>query len=484
MNEKETATVAAETPKNKNSLLITLIVALIVVGVGVGAYFLLTRESSAKGYTPVTSLSKEEMTLLVKDLPPEAIQQLTAQPEKKAEIAKNLTDMFTVANRAAKEGLGQEDYFKREMDNISTEITAIVYDRAINKDKGPMPPFGNITDEQIKQFYAGTDGSQGILDKIGLGNNTAKAREKAFETYLNNKIEFFKKTGAVKDDRDISEDEKKQARDYFAKTRLYAAEARNKSGELGPDFKRKVDLQTKVQQAQMLAQLYQKDVLGKKLEVTDADVEQYIAAHPELDDSAAKKKKAEEVLQKAKNGEDFAKLAEEYSEDPGSKSKGGLYENIAEGSFVPEFEKATFALEPGQITPELVKSDFGYHIIKLIKKGEKEQPDGSTKKTFDARQILISTMKHDEESGRDVPLKDFVKAILVKEKQEQIKQEMQGASQVQVAADFELPQLTPEQLQKLKTPPPSMSPIEPKDEGDTKKDTKQTDKTEKPPAKK
>ena len=478
MNEKETASVATETPKKKNSFLTTAIIALVVVVVGIGAYYLLTRQAAPKAYAPVTKISKEEMELLVKDLPPQAIQQLTAQPEKKAEIAKNLTAIFAAANQAVKEGIGKEDYVKREMDNISTEVTAIVYDRTANKDKGPMPPFGSITADQVEQFYAGTDGTQGILDKVGLGGNTAKARAAAFESYLNNKIEFFKKTGAVKDDREISEDERKQAREYYAKTRLSAAEANDKINQLGAEFKRKVDLQIKVQQAQTLSQIYQNTVLSKKLEVSDADVEQYIAAHPEIDDSATKKAKAEEVLQKAKSGGDFAKLAEEYSEDPGSKSKGGLYENIVEGSFVPEFEQAAFALEPGQITPDLVKSGFGYHIIKLIKKGETKQADGSTKRSFDVRQILISTMKRDEQSGRDIPLKDYVKALLTKEKQEAVQKEMTANSPVEVASDFELPQLTPEQIEKMK--PPSMPPVENKDSGEPKP----TDKTEKPPAKK
>lgn len=77
------------------------------------------------------------------------------------------------------------------------------------------------------------------------------------------------------------------------------------------------------------------------------------------------KVKAEAVLKRVKAGEDFAKLAGEYSEDPGSKDNGGLYENITSGSFVSEYENAVLSLKDGEIYPELVKSSHGYHIIKL-----------------------------------------------------------------------------------------------------------------------
>ena len=88
-----------------------------------------------------------------------------------------------------------------------------------------------------------------------------------------------------------------------------------------------------------------------------------------LSDEQAEKVKvtAEEVLQKILNGADFASLAKQYSEDPGSKDNGGLYEGIKSGSFVEPYENAVLSLEAGEVYPELVKSDYGYHIIKLEK---------------------------------------------------------------------------------------------------------------------
>lgn len=76
------------------------------------------------------------------------------------------------------------------------------------------------------------------------------------------------------------------------------------------------------------------------------------------------KKKAEDILKRAKSGEEFATLAKEYSEDPGSASKGGDLGYFPKGQMVKEFEDAVFALKVGEIS-DIVESEYGYHIIKL-----------------------------------------------------------------------------------------------------------------------
>ncbi len=90
-------------------------------------------------------------------------------------------------------------------------------------------------------------------------------------------------------------------------------------------------------------------------------------------------------MEKIRAGEeDFATLAKEYSEDPGSKEKGGDLGWFRRGAMVIEFEEAAFALEEGEITDNLIKSDFGYHLIQ--KTGEREEGE-----EIKASHILIKT---------------------------------------------------------------------------------------------
>jgi peptidyl-prolyl cis-trans isomerase D len=103
--------------------------------------------------------------------------------------------------------------------------------------------------------------------------------------------------------------------------------------------------------------------------------EQAIAAHilikvdpdkgPEVE--AAAKRKAEDLLARAQKGEDFAKLANENSDDPSGKGTGGQLPPFGHGQMVPEFEQAAFDMKPGEIRGP-IKTQFGFHVIKLIAK--------------------------------------------------------------------------------------------------------------------
>lgn len=87
------------------------------------------------------------------------------------------------------------------------------------------------------------------------------------------------------------------------------------------------------------------------------------------------KVQAEQVLERAKKGEDFSALAGEFSQDPGSKDKGGDLDFVKQGTFVPEFDSVVFdaSLQSGSIYPTLVESQYGWHIIRKVEeKGEGE----------------------------------------------------------------------------------------------------------------
>src|SRR5499433_994270 len=93
----------------------------------------------------------------------------------------------------------------------------------------------------------------------------------------------------------------------------------------------------------------------------------HILLKTEGKDDAAVKAKAEDLLKQARAGADFAELAKKNSEDEASAKNGGDLDYFGKGRMVPEFDAAVFAMQPGQIS-DLVKTQYGYHIIKLIDK--------------------------------------------------------------------------------------------------------------------
>src|SRR5213594_1897542 len=95
------------------------------------------------------------------------------------------------------------------------------------------------------------------------------------------------------------------------------------------------------------------------------------AADAGADAKAAARKKAEEILAKVKAGADFAALAKERSEDPGSAANGGDLGLFARGRMTPAFEEAAFALQAGGLS-DVVETPFGFHVIKV----EEHRPGG------------------------------------------------------------------------------------------------------------
>jgi peptidyl-prolyl cis-trans isomerase D len=110
-------------------------------------------------------------------------------------------------------------------------------------------------------------------------------------------------------------------------------------------------------------------------------------------DDAAVKARAEAILKRAQAGEDFAKLAKENSQDPGSAAQGGDLGFSERKAFVPAFADAAFGMKEGEITGP-VKTQFGYHILKL----EAIQP--ATVKTFEQARADLETEYQRSEAER------------------------------------------------------------------------------------
>lgn len=133
------------------------------------------------------------------------------------------------------------------------------------------------------------------------------------------------------------------------------------------------------------------------MKVTDEELKKYYneykpkvkASHILVDDE----KTAKDIKAKLEKGEDFAKLAKEYSKDTGSAQNGGDLGWFGPGKMVEEFEKAAYALKVGEIS-DPVKTQFGYHIIKVTDKEEKKSFDEMKEEIeFEVKKSKLDTSK-------------------------------------------------------------------------------------------
>ncbi len=115
----------------------------------------------------------------------------------------------------------------------------------------------------------------------------------------------------------------------------------------------------------------------------------HILLKTEGKDDAAVKKQAEDILKQARAGADFGELAKKYSEDEGSAKKGGDLDFFTRGKMVPEFDAVAFTLQPSQIS-DLVKSQFGYHIIKVT-----DKKPGTVRTLAELRQQLTDQLAYE-----------------------------------------------------------------------------------------
>jgi parvulin-like peptidyl-prolyl isomerase len=157
------------------------------------------------------------------------------------------------------------------------------------------------------------------------------------------------------------------------------------------DFKKRI-------QDNLMIQKYLQGVLAAAGQVTEAEVK---AAYAEDKTASVRhillltqgktaaqkaeiKKTMEGLLAKARAGEDFAALAEKFSEDGGSNKKGGLYEDFARGKMVKPFEDAAFSAPVGQVS-DIVETEYGFHILKVEGRKKETQPFDEVKGDLESR---------------------------------------------------------------------------------------------------
>ncbi|MBN8926111.1 MAG: peptidylprolyl isomerase, partial [Rhodospirillales bacterium] len=161
--------------------------------------------------------------------------------------------------------------------------------------------------------------------------------------------------------------------------RALVAEAQKQGLDKEPEVQRKVKaaedqaLQTALLQKDVGPQVteeavrakYEKDVAGKPGE------EEVHARHILVGDEATAKK----IIAELKKGGDFAALSKQYSKDPGAAQQGGDLGWFKREDMVPDFAKAAFALKDGEISPDPVHTQFGWHVIQTL--GHRQSPPPS-----------------------------------------------------------------------------------------------------------
>jgi len=416
-----------------------IVIALIFVA-GIG---LLVWSMYRKGGEGLTSLTAEDVKLILEDEAkgnPRALASLANDPEARKKVLENLKQALAVASEARKTGYAEQPEIKTQLELSEQEVLATAYDNKLKADAGrgddPGPPFGYIEDKDVNPFFEAPE-------------NKAKydAELEKFMVFLG---DMQKKNNVPQE---MNDEQKQFVTAQWKKVTYGAVKARElKLAD------RKTELQYKLQQALILARAYSQEKLKDQLTPTDDEVKAYIAQNPKFDKSS-KKAKAEEVLAKVKAGEDFAALANQYTEDPGNtdpktgEKQGGFYDWKDRASYVKEFSDAAWGLEEGKTT-ELVETQFGYHIIKLEGKRAEKGKDGKDEEQVKVRHILISTMYKDESNPMAPPMTtmdDAAKQELAKKKQKDVLDGIMARNPITLPTDFtiEAPANQP--------PPPQMN---------------------------
>ena len=154
---------------------------------------------------------------------------------------------------------------------------------------------------------------------------------------------------------------------------------------------------------QLVSQALFKKVTGS-VKVGDADIKAYYSSHksqyvqPESRDVrhilVQKKALADSLYTQLKSGANFAKLAKQYSKDPGSAANGGKL-TVSKGQTVPEFDKTAFSLKKGQLAAP-IKTQYGYHIIQALSDVKPSTSTPLSKVRASIRQQLEQQRKNDK----------------------------------------------------------------------------------------
>lgn len=364
--------------------------------------------------TGPVELTAEDMALIAEDQPPQMRARLATDEQARKDFAREVKILLAVAEEAESHGVANAPDIKRQLELQKATVLAQYYLEKQGDNAG-----GDITDAEVDEFFK-QPVNQHKFDQL-IADIKSRDPQAAAQEIPPEQLNMFKQRLG----------------------RIYIAE--KKATDQGLDKKPELRLQMMLQHARVVAQQYAKDKLQDKMKATDEEITAYIAKHPELDTDTKNRAKAEEVLKRARSGEDFAKLAQEFSTD-GSKDKGGDLGWFGHGDMIPEFEQAAYALKPGEIS-DVVQSKFGFHIIKLDER-KTETKDGKTEEKIHARHILISDGAGNPFGPPQSP-RDKARSEVEREKAKKVLDEIAERSHVKVADTYQVKPPEPQPQQQL-----------------------------------